>query len=108
MGKVKNKNAVTTLEITNMGCKSVDQHWDNDFKSGYIKGIDIETIAAKTIEVKRVKNSIFISLINMVKPKNILVYMRVDEKNFKRKKIWILWKKQKIAILETWIVLWGI
>lgn len=108
MGKVKNKNAVITLEITNMGCKSVDQHWDKEFNSGYIKGIDIETIAAKTIEVKRVKNSIFISVINMVKPKNILVYMRVDAKNFKRKKIWISWKKQKIDILETWITLWGI
>lgn len=50
-----------------MGCKSVDQHWDNEFRSGYIKGIESEVIAAKTIEVKRVKNSIFISVINMVK-----------------------------------------
>ena len=107
MGRVKNKNEVTTLEITNTGCKSVDQHWDKEFNSGYIKGIEIEVIHAKTIEVKRVKNSIFISVINMVKPKNILVYMRVDAKNFKEKKIWIPWKKQKIDILEIGIHLWG-
>ncbi len=67
LGKVKNKYEVMILEITNIGCKSVDQHWDNDFKSGYIMGIDRVTITAKTIEDKRVKNSIFISLINMVK-----------------------------------------
>ena len=42
----------------------------------------------------------------MVKPKNILVYMRVDAKNLKEKKIWIPWKKQKIAILEIGICLW--
>lgn len=71
LGKVKNKYEVTILEIINIGCKSVDQHWDNEFKSGYIKGIDRVVIAAKTIEDKRVKNSIFISLINMVKPKRI-------------------------------------
>ncbi len=67
LGKVKNRYEVITFEITNMGCKSVDQHWDNEFRSGYIKGIESEVIAAKTIEVKRVKNSIFISVINMVK-----------------------------------------
>jgi len=67
LGKVKNKYEVTILEITNIGCKSVDQHWDNEFRSGYIKGIESDVIMAKTIEDKRVKNSIFISLINMVK-----------------------------------------
>ena len=67
LGNVKNKYAVIVLDITNIGCKSVDQHWDNEFKSGYIKGIKSVVIVAKTIEVKRVKNSIFISLINMVK-----------------------------------------
>lgn len=67
LGKVKNRYEVTIFEITNIGCKSVDQHWDNEFRAGYIKGIDRVVVAAKTIEVKRVKNSIFISVINMVK-----------------------------------------
>lgn len=85
LGKVKNKYEVIIFEITNIGCKSVDQHWDNEFRSGYIKGIRNVVIVAKTIEVKRVKNSIFISLINMVKTKNINIYLRRGKKFFKEK-----------------------
>jgi hypothetical protein len=73
------------FEIINIGCKSVDQHWDNEFRSGYIRGIESDVIAAKAIEVKRVKNSIFISLINMVKQKNINIYLRRCKKFLKKK-----------------------
>ena len=45
-------------------------------------GIESEVIAAKTIEDKRVKNSIFISLINMVKTKKYKYILASVQKIF--------------------------
>ena len=85
LGRVKNRYAVRMLDTTNRGCKLVDQHWDNEVRSGYTMGIKSTLNVANIIEDKRVKNSIFMLIINMVKTKNINIYLRRGKKFFKEK-----------------------